>query len=576
MHPFDLLLTLAICLAGALALGYWTHRLGWSSIVGYLLAGVLLGPHTPGIVANRQMAEELADVGVILLMFGVGLQFHWKDLLAVRKIAVAGALVQSAAATGIATLASHSWGWSWKQGIVFGLALSVASTVVLVRVLADQGQLQSAAGRIAVGWLVVEDIFTVLVLVLLPLLAQSDAKPDAVFSAILVAGVKLGAFIGFMLVAGSHVIPWFLSKVAETHSRELFTLSILTIALGIAVASAHFFRVSTALGAFLAGMVVGQSEFSARAGSEAMPLRDAFAVMFFLSVGMLLDPRQAMASPLPIAATLAIVMVGKPAAGMIITALLGYGSRIALGVALALGQIGEFSFLLAKLGRDVGALPEAAMNPIVAAAVFSILLNPFVYRGAERAERILQQHPRWWRLLNRTAAAHPETAIEPPKSHLPHHAVIVGYGPIGRLVARILRQRGIEPTIIEMNLDTCRKLRSEGHRAVYGDATRKNVLEQAGLAHADTLILSASGMAGSADAVRAALEMNPRIQIVARADYLRETEVLRRAGASNVFSGEGEVALAIADRVLRRLGATAEQLDEVRERIRRDLLNTGE
>src|SRR5215471_14157098 len=497
MHNFDLIATLAGGFIGALALGYVTHRMGWSPIVGYLLAGILVGPHTPGFVANRQLAEQLAEVGVILLMFGVGLHFHLKDLFAVRRIAIAGALAQSTVATGLSAFVFHSTGWSWSQGIVFGLALSVASTVVLIRVLSSSGELQSPTGRIAVGWLVVEDIFTVFVLVLLPVTLGGSASrgSGALPLAVGVAALKLVAFIGFTLVAGGRLIPWLLNKIADTHSRELFTLSVLAIALGIAVASVHFFDVSMALGAFLAGLVVGQSEFSARAGSEALPLRDAFAVMFFLSVGMLFDPRQAIESPALIAVTLAIVMIGKPLAAIAIVALLGYSSKIALGVALALAQIGEFSFLLATLGRELGGLPADAMNPLVATAVISIMLNPLLYRWVGPLEQALERHPRLWRVLNRRAHREPDSQIESvPDTSAAYRAVIVGYGPIGQMLFRILQQRGIEPTVIEMNIETYRRLRSEGYSAVHGDANRRDVLEQAGVGRAASLIMSGSGI----------------------------------------------------------------------------------
>ncbi len=578
MHNLDLIATLAGGFVGALALGYLTHRLGWSPIVGYLLAGVFVGPHTPGFIADKQLAEQLAEVGVILLMFGVGLHFHLKDLMAVRGIAVAGALAQSTAATGLGALAFHSFGWNWSQGIVFGLALSVASTVVLVRVLSDNGELQSPIGRIAVGWLVMEDIFTVFVLVLLPVLFTTSGGSDAhsLPIAIGIAAIKLAAFIGFTLVAGSRLIPWLLNKVADTHSRELFTLSVLAIALGIAVGSAYFFDVSMALGAFLAGMVVGQSEFSERAGSEALPLRDAFAVMFFLSVGMLINPRQIFESPWLLAATLAIVIIGKPIAAILIVAALGYSSKVGLGVALALAQIGEFSFLLVTLGREVGALPDSAMNPVVAAAIVSITLNPLLYRLVAPLERFIARHPQLWRALNRKAAAEGDSPVEHGQENSPaHRAVIVGYGPIGQMVSRVLRQRGIEPTVIEMNIETHRRLRSEGRAVVYGDANRRQVLEQAGIASAASLILSASGAAANTESVRAACEINPNIHVVVRVDYLRETEVLRQAGASEVFSGEGEVALAIADSILRKLGSTPEQLDEAREQIRLTIQRTN-
>ena len=569
-----LILTLAIGFIGALTFGYVTHRLGWSPIVGYLLAGVLVGPHTPGFVADKHLADQLAEVGVILLMFGVGLHFHLKDLLAVRTVAITGAICQSAIATLLGAATAIAFGWSWSAGLVFGLALSVASTVVLTRVLVDNDALQSPTGRIAIGWLVVEDVFTVFVLVLLPVVSAASAGADATrFTvAFAFAGVKLAAFVAFTLVVGGRVIPWLLNKIADTRSRELFTLSVLALTLGIAVASTYFFGVSMALGAFLAGMVVGQSDFSARAGAEALPMRDAFAVMFFLSVGMLLDPGQVLAAPLLILATLAIVMVGKPVAAMLIVALLGYSSRIGLGVAIALAQIGEFSFLLAVLGRDLGVLPDAAMNPIVTAAIVSLMVNPMLYRTLGSLEALLMRHPRWWRALNRGSRDDRMTRTESSRAPA-YQAVVVGYGPIGQTIARLLRERGIEPSIIEMNIETFRSLRDQGHRVVYGNATQASVLAQAGIVTASTLILSASGSVGAAEAIREARGANPKIHVVARADYLGQSASLLNAGANEVVSGEGEVVLAMTDSILRHLGATPAQLDEERARIRAELFH---
>ena len=578
MDNLALILTLAAGFIGSLTFGYVTHRLGWSPIVGYLLAGVLVGPYTPGFVADKHLADQLAEVGVILLMFGVGLHFHLKDLLAVRTVAITGAICQSTIATLLGAAAATAFGWDWSAGVVFGLALSVASTVVLTRVLADNDDLQSPTGRIAIGWLVVEDVFTVFVLVLLPVISVASAAHQAtsVSVAFALATLKLAAFVAFTLLVGGRFIPWLLNKIADTHSRELFTLSVLAITLGIAVGSTYFFGVSMALGAFLAGMVVGQSDFSARAGAEALPMRDAFAVMFFLSVGMLLDPWQVLAAPLLIFATLAIVMIGKPLAAMTIVALLGYSSRIGLGVAIALAQTGEFSFLLAVLGRDLGVLPDAAMNPIVAAAIVSIMLNPMLYRSLGSLEAFLARHPRLWRLLNR--GAHGELLTTRSKSHPTpaYQAVVVGYGPIGQTIARLLLERGIEPTIIEMNVDTFRRLRRQGQRAVHGDANQANVLEQAGIANARTIILSASGSAGAAEAIREARKINPRIHVVARADYLGQATSLLNVGANEVVSGEGEVVLAMTDSILRHLGATPDQLDEERARIRAELFHRGE
>ncbi|MCC6291937.1 MAG: cation:proton antiporter [Bryobacterales bacterium] len=574
MHNFDLLMTLAAGFLGSTVFGYITHRLGLSPIVGYLLAGVLVGPHSPGFVANKDLTGQLAEVGVILLMFGVGLQFHLKDLLAVKRLAIGGAVCASTAVTVLGAVVAHLFGWGWPAGIVYGMTLSVASTVVLTRVLADSGQLHSPGGRSAVGWLVVEDINTVVMLLLLPVIfGPAGSRPASLPVSLALAALKLAFFVVFTWFAAGRAIPWLLKKIAETRSRELFTLAVLAVALGVAVGSAYLFGVSMALGAFLAGMVVGQSDFSARAGAEALPMKDAFAVMFFLSVGMLFDPRYLLQAPLLTLATLAIVMIGKPLAAMTIVAVLGYSSRIGLGVAFALAQIGEFSFLLGTLGTQLGVLPAGAMNPLVAAAIFSIMLSPALFRMAPAMERFLARHPRLWRLLNRRAAhviAGRNEADETP----PHRAVVVGYGPVGRTVTRLLRERGIEPTIIEMNIETHRKLRETGIRAVYGDANQREVLEQAGVATAASFILSTSGTAESSEGIRIARQINPHLHVVSRVDFLSLAPVLRRAGADEVFAGEGEVALAMTDSILRKLGATPEQLDEERARIRTELFQT--
>ncbi len=551
-----LILTLAAGLSAALLFGYFTHRLGWSPIVGYLLAGVLVGPYTPGFIADKELADQLAEIGVILLMFGVGLHFHLKDLLAVRRVVVTGAFLTSVVTASLGSLLAAGLGWTWPQAIVFGLALSVSSTVVLTRVLSDSGVLHSPTGRIAVGWLVVEDIFAVFVLVMLPVVFTPSSQGLAVSFGL--AAAKVAAFILFTLLAGARAIPRLLTKVAESNSRELFTLTVLAIALGIAFGAASLFGVSMALGAFLAGMVVGQSEFSARAAAEALPMRDAFAVMFFLSVGMLLDPMAAIRSPLLLAGTIAIVMLAKPllALGMIL--LLGQTPKVAVGAALALAQIGEFSFLVAALGRTMGVLPEQGMNALVAASILAIMANPMIYRLA----------PRIWPRLKSHAAPEP---IEESAANPAHRAVVVGHGPIGRAVTRLLRERGIEPTIIEMNIDTHRFLTASGYRVVYGDANQEEVLNKAGIASAASFILSTSGSAGFLEAIRLARRLNPGIHIVSRADYLAQAGTLRQAGADEVFSGEGEVALALTGSILQDLGATPDQLDEERARIRAEL-----
>jgi CPA2 family monovalent cation:H+ antiporter-2 len=369
MHGYDLILTLTGGLGAALVLGYITHRLGLSPIVGYLLAGTLVGPYTPGFVADAALAEQLAEIGVILLMFGVGLQFHIEELLAVRRVAVPGAVAQSGVATILGVLLARAFGWEWSAGLIFGMALAVASTVVLVRVLADNNDLHTQAGHIAVGWLVVEDLFTVVALVLIPALFGPATTDTPLWLTLGITAVKVVVLIAFTAFVGTRVIPRVLDYVANTRSRELFTLTVLVIALGIAVGSALIFSVSMALGAFLAGMVVGRSDYSLRAASEALPMRDAFAVLFFVSVGMLLDPESLIESPGLVIGALGVVLVGKPLIAFLFVWAMKYPLRVSLTVGIALAQIGEFSFILATLGRELGVLTTAATNALVATSI---------------------------------------------------------------------------------------------------------------------------------------------------------------------------------------------------------------
>ncbi len=574
MHNLDLILTLTGSLAAALALGYVTHRLGLSPIVGYLLAGIAVGPRTPGFVANRGLAEQLAEVGVILLMFGVGLHFHLTELLAVRRIAVPGAVVQSLVATGLGAVTAWAFGWGWGAGAVFGLSVSVASTVVLTRVLVDNNDLHTPTGHIAVGWLVVEDLFTVVVLVFLPALFGGQAAgAGALALALLLTALKIGALVALTFLLGGRLIPWLLARVAETQSRELFTLTVLVVALGIAVGSAVVFGVSMALGAFLAGMVVGRSEFSLRAATEALPMRDAFAVLFFVAAGMLFDPRFLLEAPWLVAATLAVVVPGKGLTAAVIVLALGYPVRVALAVAVALAQVGEFSFMLAGLGRGLGVLPEAATNAVVAAAIVSISINPVLYRLVGPLEAWAARRPRLRRWLNAGAApAAPAPAPAQDSGPAPRHrAVVAGYGPVGRTLTRLLRDNGIEPTVIEMNLETVQRLRGEGVTAVYGDAGHAETLKAAGMGGATALLLTASSLRNAAEVIRLARGLNPHARVLVRSAYLRERPALHEAGADEVFAGEGEVALAMTESVLRRLGAVPEQIDRERRRVRAEL-----
>jgi CPA2 family monovalent cation:H+ antiporter-2 len=576
MHGYTLILTLTGGLSAALILGYFTQRLGLSPIVGYLLAGTLVGPHTPGFVADAALAEELAEIGVILLMFGVGLQFHIEELLAVRRVAVPGAISQSVVATVLGAVLARLFGWDWSAGLIFGMALAVASTVVLVRVLSDNNDLHTQAGHIAVGWLVVEDLFTVVALVLLPALFGPTTTDTPLWSALGLTAVKVTALVAFTVVVGTRVIPRLLDYVADTRSRELFTLTVLVIALGIAVGSSLVFNVSMALGAFLAGMVVGRSDYSLRAASEALPMRDAFAVLFFVSVGMLLDPGALTASPGLVVGALGIVLVGKPVVAVLLVWAMKYPFRTALTVGVALAQIGEFSFILATIGRELGILTTAATDALVATSIASIVLNPIAYRTIRPIEHRLRERPRLWARLNRESsissdlkASHVERAVDPMR-----RAVVIGFGPTGRTVVRLLRDNDIAPTVIELNMDAVRALREDGIDAIYGDATRLETLEAAGVARAGSIVLGSAGMANSAEVIRTARGLNPHVRVLARGSNLRDVPALKDAGANSVYSGEGEVALAFIEDILDSLGATPEQIDRERARAHGELSAT--
>lgn len=620
-HNIDLILTLAGGLTAALALGFITQKLRLSPIVGYLLAGMVVGPHSPGFVADADTATQFAELGVILLMFGVGLHFHLKDLMAVRSVAVPGAIVQIAAATVLGMLATHFFGWSWTAGAVFGMAISVASTVVLTRVLSDNRAMHTPVGHVAIGWLVVEDLFTILVLVLLPALfppATASGAPASVWATLGTTTLKLGALVVFTLVAGQRLIPLLLSYVARTGTRDLFTLAVLVLALGIAVGAAEFFGASMALGAFLAGMVVGQSDFSARAAAEALPMRDAFAVLFFVSVGMLFDPASLTTGWELMLITLAIVLLGKPLAALLVVLVLGHPLRKAISVAVALAQIGEFSFILASLGTALGVLPPEAGNALVVAAVISITINPMLYKGIDPLMKALARRGIG---VTRTAGGN---APVPSPGDGAHRVVLIGYGPVGRAIARILRDNDMDVVVVEMNIDTVRELRTlAAHEAagvtgedmpdvgadaagggspdsssggpvggspkdspkdapddgdhhagrpllaVHGDATQAEILRHAGLEEAEALIIS-TATAPAREIIEVARAVNPKVRILIHTTYLREAEALRAGGAEVVFSGEGAVALSLSTFLLRELGATDEQVETERRRIRHD------
>ncbi|HEX7666388.1 MAG TPA: cation:proton antiporter [Polyangiaceae bacterium] len=558
-HDVALIPTLAGGLAAALVFGLLANRLKLSPIVGYLAAGIAVGPFTPGFVAHPELASELAEVGVILLMFGVGLSFHLSELLAVRKVAIPGALAGATVATLSGLGVAKIFGFSAGASALFGLTICATSTVVLLRVLGDRNEMQTPAAHVAIGWLVVEDLIAILSLVLVPVFFEpkTDHSPS-VGMAVAIAVGKVALLVVLVLVAGSRAIPWLLERVAKTRSRELFTLTVLVVALGVAVVAAQVFGASMALGAFLGGMVVGQSEFGARAASEALPMRDAFAVLFFVSIGMLFDPHQLWAvAPLALA-TLAVVFVGKPLVAFTVMRLLKYPNAVAVVVAAALAQIGEFSFIVATVGRELKVLPDSATQVLVAVAMVSITASPFVVAAAHRLAK---------KLDGEAAAA---LAGAPPKDTSHYRAIVVGGGPVGRTLVRVLRDNGIEPSVVELNHQTVVALQKEGIFATYGDASQPAILEAAGVKDAQGLVFAASGSPAT-DVVRVALALNPKLRVLARATYASEIAKTEEAGAQVVIAAEVEVALAMAENLLNALGATPEQLDHARERARRSL-----
>ncbi|HSD28120.1 MAG TPA: cation:proton antiporter [Vicinamibacteria bacterium] len=576
-HEIPLVTTIAAALAAGWVLGVLAQRIGLSPIVGYLLAGVLIGPHTPGFVGDVHLAAQLAEIGVVLLMFGVGMHFHVEDLLAVKWIAVPGALLQSGAATLLGLALGLAFGWPPSAGLVLGLALAVASTVVLVRVLEDRQLLATPAGHAAVGWLLVEDVITVVILVVIPALAAGSPPGRAAsgpWPPLGLAMAKLVALVGLVALAGSRVVPRMLEMAARLRSRELFTLTVLAIAVTVATGSAYFFGASMALGAFLAGMVVGQSPVSHQAAADALPLRDAFAVLFFVSVGMLFDPAFVVREPALVLAALAVVMVGKPLVALAVVAALGYSTRTALVAALGLAQVGEFSFILGGLARDHRLLPDAGYSAIVACAIVSIAVNPFLFRALEPLEALVRRRPWLSGLVEARAARRRDRVNERAAALIGGRtgplAVVVGYGPVGRTVDRLIREAGVETVVIDLNLETVGALAAEGRLALYGDASHPDILRKAGIARASHLVVTLPHSLNRSPMITAARQANPACRILVRARYLREREGLEQAGADIACFEEAEAAGALAERLLRDLGRDEAAARKEGERIRRE------
>jgi CPA2 family monovalent cation:H+ antiporter-2 len=578
-QEFAIISNLAVGLTAALVLGFVTFKLKLSPTVGYLLAGIAIGPQTPGLLADQATASQFADIGVILLMFGVGLNFDLRDLLAVRHVAVPGVLLGQVPLTTVVAAAVVAWsGWGWVAAIVVGLCLSVTSTVVMIRVLANNGVLETEQGHIAIGWSIVEDLFTVFVLVMMPALAGALAARGgggtlAVVESVLIAALKIFALGVIVLWAGRKVIPRILQQVARTRMRELFTLTILVVALVIAAGSTFVFGVSMALGAFMAGMVVGQSEVSHQAAADALPMRDAFAVLFFVSVGMLFDPFAIPENPLLFCLLLGVILLIKPLGGLAMVWLLGHSVRTALTVAFALGQIGEFSFILAELAVDLDILPPLGQSLLVACSIVSMALNPLIFRGAEPMERWLRSRPRLWGALSRRAEARaqrlPEQlALETSQHPDRKYALIVGYGPVGRTAATILRDFEFEPVVVDLNIDTVRSVSAAGGLAIFGDASHRDILEAAGIRGARYLLITIPDLATRTVIVLAARELNPQLKVFVRARYLQERAWLEEIGVSDVCYEEAEAAIGLAAQLLREVGADEQRISDEQRKIR--------
>jgi CPA2 family monovalent cation:H+ antiporter-2 len=555
-HDTSLIDIIAVGLALAFVLGALANKLKFSPLVGYLVAGVLVGPFTPGFVADQQLAMQLSELGVMLLMFGVGLHFSLADLMEVKAIAVPGAIVQIAVATLLGWGLAWYMGWTALEGFVFGLALSVASTVVLLRAMEDRRMLDTKKGRIAVGWLIVEDLVMVLALVLLPALAGALGEGDAAHGATAAAGESTGvviakaigftllqvvAFVAVMLIVGRRVIPWVLEKVAATGSRELFTLSVLAIALGVAFGSAKLFGVSFALGAFFAGMLLNESELSHKAANDSLPLRDAFAVLFFVSVGMLFDPSIVMKYPLHVLATFLIIVIGKSLAAFAIVRAFGHPRDTALTISASLAQIGEFSFILAGLGWQLKILPQIGHDMILAGALLSIVANPFLFAWLDRRTRAAETEQ---------AAPQEEEPLPGPPLIADDHAIVIGYGRVGSALAQVLKDRGIPVVIIDDNKEHVERAHAAGISGIRGSAAADAVLAEAQPAKAKIAVLAIPQPLEAGEAIAKLRALNPELTVLARAHSDAEVRHLLEHGADGAVLAERELAFSLAEMVM--------------------------
>jgi len=564
-HNVALITTIAAGFGLALIFGFIAERLKTPALVGYLLAGIAISPSTPGFVADIGIASQLSEIGVMLLMFGVGLHFSLNDLLAVKRIAVPGAIVQMAVATSLGMALAAWWGWSIGAGLVLGLSLSCASTVVLLKALESRGFLETMNGRIAVGWLIVEDLVTVLILVLLPsfstMLGGTDGTESASKPLWLTIGHTLllvSAFIALMLIVGRRVLPWLLWQVARTGSRELFTLAVVAVAICIAYGAAALFNVSFALGAFFAGMVMRESKFSHRAAEESLPLRDAFAVLFFVSVGMLFDPAVLIEEPMRVLGVVAIIIVGKSMAAMVLVFMLRYPLNTVLTVAASLGQIGEFSFILAGLGLSLGLMPAEGMSLVLAGALISIAFNPIAFAAIVPVRNWMLKHSAMARQYENRDDPFAELPMSTERKFLKGQVVLVGYGHVGQRIANALDEQDIPYIIAEQNRELVQDLRKQGKNAVSGDATEPSVLIQAHITDAAMLVIATPDPLNVRQMIDTARTLNPEIEIVLRTRSEDETKLLREDKLGTVFFGEEELAKSMTHHILQRFDTKSE------------------
>ena len=547
-HDLTLITTIAAGFGLALIFGFIAERCKLPALVGYLFAGILIGPATPGFVADVSIASQLSEIGVMLLMFGVGLHFSINDLLSVKKIALPGAVIQMTISTVLGMWLANWWGWTLGEGLIFGLALSCASTVVLLKALESRGILASMNGKIAVGWLVVEDLITVLVLVLMPPLASilggvtTESGSTPLWQTISFTLLQVTGFIVLMLVVGKRMLPWILWQVAKTGSRELFTLSVISAAIGIAYGAALIFSVSFALGAFFAGMVMRESEFSHRAAEESLPLRDAFAVLFFVSVGMLFEPTILLTKPLNVLAVVAIIVFGKSIVAMVITLAFRYPLNTALTVAASLAQIGEFSFILAGLGVSLGMLPVEGMSLILAGALISIAFNPLVFSVIKPLKTCVLGISETARHYEKRIDQFSELPMNTERKYLKGQVVLVGYGRVGKKIATALREKNVAFVVADENRELVEALRKTGIQAVFGDASEPAVLIQAHIANASMLVIATPDSINIRKMVETAKTLQPEIQIVIRTRNESASNLLKAESAGKVFYEKEELA----------------------------------